>query len=95
VIFLLKDLPKVETERGLCISYTPVLKDACFNATLLGGEILAKTYYLNGNEELKNKAKQIIDFVVSYQLPTDFGITKWILKQERNLRRQIFIRDIM
>ncbi len=68
--FLLKDLPKVETERGLCISYTPVLKDACFNATLLGGEILAKSYYLNGNEEFKNKAKQIIDFVVSYQLPS-------------------------
>lgn len=67
--FLLKDLPKIENERGLCISYTPVLKDACFNATLLGGEILAKTYFLNGNEVLKNKAKQVIDFVVSYQLP--------------------------
>ena len=68
--FLLKDLPKAETERGLCISYTPVLKDACFNATLLGGEILSKAYSLNGDEELKNKAKSIIDFVVSYQLPS-------------------------
>jgi rhamnogalacturonyl hydrolase YesR len=66
--FLLKDLPKAETDRGLCISYTPVLKDACFNATLLGGEILSKAYSLNGDEELKKKAKSIVDFVISYQL---------------------------
>lgn len=67
--FLLKDLPSVETERGFCISYTPVIKDACYNATLLGGEVLAKTFSLNGDDELKKKAKSIVDFVVSYQLP--------------------------
>lgn len=67
--FLLKDLPKIQTHRGLCISYTPVIKDACFNATLLGAEILAKAYSLNGNEELKHKAESILNFAVSYQLP--------------------------
>lgn len=67
--FILNDLPQFENERGLCISYTPIIKDACFNATLLGAEILAKTYSLTGDEELKSKAKSIVDFVVSYQLP--------------------------
>lgn len=65
--FLLKDLPSTENERGFCISYTPVKNDACFNATLLGAEVLAKVYTLTGNELYKKRAIQIMDFVISYQ----------------------------
>lgn len=67
--FLLNDLPTTENELGFCISYTPIKQDACFNATLLGAEVLAKAYYLSGNELYKKRAVQIMDFVISYQKP--------------------------
>ncbi len=40
--FVLNHLDRVEDETGVCISYTPVMKDACYNASLLGAEILAR-----------------------------------------------------
>lgn len=88
--FLLKDLPSIENERGFCISYTPVMKDACYNATLLGGEVLAKIYSLTGNEELKNKAKRIVDFVVSYQLPDGLWNYELDLKTGKELPQTDF-----
>ena len=65
--FLLNDLPTTQSKRGFCISYTPIKKDACFNATLLGAEVLAIAYSLTQNELYKKRAMQIMDFVVSYQ----------------------------
>lgn len=88
--FLLKDLPSIETERGFCISYTSIIKDACYNATLLGGEVLAKTFSLNGNEELKEKAKRIVDFVVSYQLPNGLWNYELDLKTGKELPQTDF-----
>ncbi len=45
VHFVLNQLPRYEDETGVCISYTPVMKDACYNASLLGAELLAR--YVN------------------------------------------------
>lgn len=40
--FVLDHLGRIEDETGACISYTPLMKDACYNASLLGSEILAR-----------------------------------------------------
>lgn len=42
VHFVLNHLERHEDSSGICISYTPVMKDACYNASLLGAEILAR-----------------------------------------------------
>ena len=66
-LFLDKDLEKVIDKSGLSISYTPIQKDICYNASLLAAEILAKTYSINKNEDYKNKAIEAVDFVIDKQ----------------------------
>lgn len=64
-LFLDKDLEKVTNDSGISISYTPVQKDICYNASLLAAEILAKTYSITKKEEYKNTARKAVNFVVS------------------------------
>lgn len=40
--FVLNHVERHEDESGLCFSYTPIMKDSCYNASLLGAEILAR-----------------------------------------------------
>ena len=42
--FVLHDLLITESEKGICFSYTPIQRDCCFNANMLGAELLAKVY---------------------------------------------------
>lgn len=67
VNFLLTDLEKSETTEGICFSYTPVLKDCCYNASMLGAELLIKTYSLTQNMKYLELAKQTVNFVISKQ----------------------------
>lgn len=65
--FVLEDLTRTETENGICFSYTTVKNDCCFNASLLGAEILAKTYSITKNDSYKELALKAIDFAIHYQ----------------------------
>ena len=65
--FLLNDLPRYEDKTGLCISYTPVKKDICYNASLLAGETLAMCYNLTGESSYKDLCIAIVDFAVARQ----------------------------
>jgi hypothetical protein len=65
--FILNDLPVSETKDGICFSYSPFMKDCCYNASLLGAETLARIYSLTGNEQLKQKAISAVDFVIAQQ----------------------------
>ena len=65
--FILEDLPQTETEDGICISYTPVKKDCCYNASLLGAELLARVYALTNDERLRTIALKAADFVIAHQ----------------------------
>lgn len=65
--FIIEDLPVTETENGICFSYSPFMKDCCYNASLLGAETLARIYSITGDEALKEKAFQAVEFVVSHQ----------------------------
>jgi hypothetical protein len=66
-LFLDNDLEKYTDESGLSISYTPIKKDVCYNASLLAAESLAKIAYLNGNEKYKATAIKAVEFVLSRQ----------------------------
>jgi len=67
VKFLLNDLPRYEDKTGLCISYTPVKKDICYNASLLAGETLAMCYNLTGESSYKDLCTSIVDFAIARQ----------------------------
>jgi hypothetical protein len=65
--FILKDIPLTEDENGVCFSYTPIMKDQCFNSSLLAAEVLAITDRItnyNKNNVLVNKA---VDWVTAHQ----------------------------
>jgi hypothetical protein len=63
VKFVLKDLPLTEDKTGICFSYTPDKKDCCYNASLLGAEILARLYSLTGDKKLLELTIKALDFV--------------------------------
>jgi len=67
--FILHDLPITETEDGICFSYTDVKKDCCYNASVLGAEILAKVYSITKEELLKEKTLKAVDFAIHHQHP--------------------------
>lgn len=65
--FILNDLPKTETQEGLCISYTTLGVDNCYNASLLAAVVLAQVYSLTNEEQFKVVALRAVDFVVCKQ----------------------------
>ncbi|MDX1419909.1 MAG: hypothetical protein R3181_08080 [Rubricoccaceae bacterium] len=65
--FVLHDLPLTEHSDGVCISYTPVMQDGCYNASLLGAELLARAYARTGEDALRDLARRAVDFVVARQ----------------------------
>lgn len=65
--FLDNDLEKVRFSEGISVSYTPVQKDVCYNASLLAGESFAKLYVLSKNEHYRELAIQIVNYVLSKQ----------------------------
>jgi hypothetical protein len=65
--FLDNDLEKVQNDYGVSISYTPVQKDICYNASLLAGESFAKAYSISGNDKYKKLAIDAVSFVIKQQ----------------------------
>ncbi|MBD3377131.1 hypothetical protein GF406_19030 [candidate division KSB1 bacterium] len=67
--FILKDLPRTESAEGICFSYTPLMQDYCYNASMLGAEVLVKVYSLTGNTDYLELARSAVDFCVAHQHP--------------------------
>lgn len=65
--YILNDIPVTKNENGICFSYTDIIKDTCYNASLLAAEVLAINYALTGNIELKERALSAVNFVIAYQ----------------------------
>ncbi len=65
--YILQDLPVTETKDGICFSYTDVIKDCCYNASMLGAEVLAKLFSITGDKQLNDLALRASDFVVAHQ----------------------------
>ncbi len=56
-----------EDENELCFSYTPLDRSIIFNASLLAGEVLARTGKSTGREDYLNLAAKTARFVISRQ----------------------------
>lgn len=65
--FVLKDLPLTTDETGICYSYSTVEHDICFNASLLGGELMSYLYHLTGSDHYKEQAIASANFALSRQ----------------------------
>jgi hypothetical protein len=65
--FIKKDLAWTTDETGICISYTPIIRDICYNASLLGAEVLAINSELSEDFKAGFDAAKAIDFVVKRQ----------------------------
>ncbi len=65
--YILNNLPVTENEYGICFSYTDIIKDTCFNASLLGAEVLAINFAITGKKAFLQKAIKAVDFVLAYQ----------------------------
>jgi hypothetical protein len=90
--FVLEHLDRIEDETGVCISYTPVMKDACYNASLLGAEILARYIAVvpgcENETEILRLIEASMDFVTARQL--DNGCWNYSIDLETGKeRRQI------
>ena len=65
--FVLNDLNRTSFDDTFCFSYSPVDKQVVFNATMKGARLLAQVYSITSIEELKQTARQTIDFVTKHQ----------------------------
>lgn len=65
--FMRNDLPQFSDESGICISYSTVKKDCCYNASLLAAGYFARLWHLDRNERDRVLTKHLVDFVVSRQ----------------------------
>jgi hypothetical protein len=65
--FILSDLPVARTNAGICFSYTDIIQDCCFNASMLGAEILAATGSLTKIEKYNEHAFNALNFTLYYQ----------------------------
>ena len=65
--FVLNDLPLTTDETGICFSYSTVERDICFNASLLGGELMAYLFHLTGETHYKEKALKTASFALERQ----------------------------
>lgn len=65
--FILNDLLRYEDNTGLCFSYTPLFMDCCYNASMLGAEMLAKVYAITKDSKLLDPVQRAVDFVLTRQ----------------------------
>lgn len=65
--FIANDLPDFSDETGLCISYSTVKKDCCFNASLLAAGYYARLFHLTKDPKHQSRAKVLVEFVIHRQ----------------------------
>lgn len=65
--YVIKDLKLRDNGKGLYIPYTHISTGLCYNASLLGAEILIKAFRINGNEEFKDIALKVAQTVLEKQ----------------------------
>jgi hypothetical protein len=65
--FILDDIARTEDETGVCFSYTPVMRDCCYNASLLAAETLARAQALTAGQQWTPLITRAVDYVVARQ----------------------------
>lgn len=67
--FILQGIPRVTTDRGLCLSYVADAELPVHNANLLGARLLAEVYRETSDTVCRDLARQAVDYSVACQLP--------------------------
>ncbi len=65
--FVLNDLNRIEDEKGVCYSYSPVDNQKVLNASIKAARLLSQVYSVVKDEKLKAEAEKIIRYVISSQ----------------------------
>jgi hypothetical protein len=65
--FVLSDLKRSYKGDSFCFSYSPNDEQRVFNASMKGVRVLAQSYSLSNNKELKETSKHAVDFVLNNQ----------------------------
>jgi hypothetical protein len=65
--YITNDLPRIEVDQGICFSYTDLQVEACYNATMLASEVLAKVYFITKKTSTIELAQKSVDFTISHQ----------------------------
>lgn len=66
--FITEDLNRIdETDTEICFSYTPIDRNVIFNASLLAGEVLAKTGAILTDGNYLNLAEKTANYVIKRQ----------------------------
>jgi len=60
-------IPVSEFDTGISFAYTPISKGACYNASLLACEVLARADWVSGTNKYGNDINKAIDYVISNQ----------------------------
>ncbi len=84
--FIQNDLAQYTDVSGICISYTPVMKDICYNASLLAGEVLAMHYVLTKDENIRQLCIDVVNFVVDKQ--KESGAWNYSMDLETGIERK-------
>jgi len=67
--YVRKDIPVTELPDGISFSYTHLSKGACYNASLLAAEVLAKAQVIEGTSRYNKLIEKAVRFVLSKQNP--------------------------
>jgi len=67
--FAWNDLKRISDSSGICMSYSTVQTDCCYNASMLGAELYAMLYSVTKKEEYSNRALDMTKYVLAKQQP--------------------------
>ncbi len=67
--FIMKDLPRIPQERGVCLGYVVDYPFAVHNANLLGARFLAELFRETGDRQYRDLAREAVLYSASAQLP--------------------------
>ena len=87
VDFIMNDLNMYKSKEGYCLSYTPFDKVHVYNASILGGVLIARVY--PSNNKMRKIARELVRYVANKQNKEDSGHMAII-----NIRWIIFIQDL-
>lgn len=65
--YLLKDLGIIDNKEGIAFPYTHLSSGICYNASLLGANILLKAYLLSRDQTLLDQAIKTVIYILSKQ----------------------------
>ncbi|MCK5145973.1 delta-aminolevulinic acid dehydratase [bacterium] len=82
VKFILMDIHRTKKSDGICLAYTPEDKSMVYNASLLGGKLLARASQYMPSPDLDDLIKKITSFAISRQKEDgSWSYGEWSIQQ--------------